>query len=890
MDPRTTHPAVYARDVSTRGAAALNARDVSTRGAAALNARDVSTRGAAALNARDVSTRGVFARVVVAGALALAIALALVAGTVLSPSMAAAQSRDGDTDSEGELVNLDFSDVELPVVVDSISRMTGYNFIYDDRVRGRVTIVSPTQVTVDQAFAVFESVLKVKGFSLVLGPGNAYKIIPIRDVKESSIDTIKDNRVSRNRDRFVTRLVPLRFIDADAITQTIKPLISKDASLVAYAPTNTIIVTDSESNIRRLLSILDALDVESYRQELSVLKIEYADANTLGEQLSEIYGAEVSSAAGGATAAQRRSRARRRSSNATASNATANSDTGPIGPTVRILTDERTNSLLVLSSRQQLQDIRGLVKKLDVQVTGQGRIQVYYLRHADAEDLSETLNSLLSGAGGGGGSSPRSSLPGAASNNVASLRSAVTPLAEGVTVTADPATNSLVIQASKEAYETLQQVIEKLDISRPQVLVEALIVEVDVTDSLDLGFNAALRIINGDKDMIFSSGVSDILLPGSGLVTQAIRATATDAANAFNQNSPRTGGGNNNVQFGITAAEANSDVNIVSAPHILTSDNEKAEIRIGNNIPIVTGRTDAPTGGAGLSTAVNVERQDVGVTLRVTPQISEGDTLRLQIFQELTEVTQLAQNVGNPTEVGVSLSSRKIDNTVVVNDGETVAIGGLISEVFTDTMTGVPYLSKIPWLGWLFKTKGEELRKVNLLIFLTPHIIRSADDLEQETIRKRLELEDSAGDEDQFVELEKFDRRKHKAGNSAAQELVRHSERYPIERMRELEERKERLRENEETAAERNAAFGAQRYAVQVATYRSEREATETLTTLVDAGYDGSLVTSTSNGELVFSIQIGPFDDLYDADRTAQTLDASYGYSSSVTVLRREDP
>ena len=303
---------------------------------------------------------------------------------------------------EEELISLDFADVELPVVIDTISRLTGYNFIYDDRVRGRVTIVSPTEVTIDQAFAVFESVLKVKGFSLVLGPGNTYKILPIRDIKESSVDTIKDNRPSPNRDRFVTRLVPLQFIDAAAITQTIKPLISKDASLVAYDATNTIIVTDSESNIRRLLSILAALDVESYRQELAVIKIEHADANTLAEQLSEIYGAEVASASGGSTAAQRRARSRRRTTGSTGAAAAQGGDNA-VGPTVRILPDERTNSLLVLSSRQQLADIRGLVRKLDIQVRGEGRIQVYYLRHADAEELSETLNSLV-GTGGGGSS------------------------------------------------------------------------------------------------------------------------------------------------------------------------------------------------------------------------------------------------------------------------------------------------------------------------------------------------------------------------------------------------------------------------------------------------------------------------------------------------------
>jgi general secretion pathway protein D len=215
-----------------------------------------------------------------------------------------------------ELVQLDFRDVELTVVIETIARITGQNFIYDDRVRGRVTIVSPSEVSVDQAFAVFESVLKVKGFTAVPGPGGVLKIVPVRDAKESSIETIKDGRRSRNRDNFVTRLVPLLYIDADAITNTIKPLVSKEASMVAYPPTNTIIITDTEANIRRLLSILEAIDVETYKEELAVIKVEYADAATLGEQISEIYGANVTgapSATGGTTAASRRSSSRRSS-------------------------------------------------------------------------------------------------------------------------------------------------------------------------------------------------------------------------------------------------------------------------------------------------------------------------------------------------------------------------------------------------------------------------------------------------------------------------------------------------------------------------------------------------------------------------------------------------
>ncbi|MEZ4354135.1 MAG: type II secretion system secretin GspD [Myxococcota bacterium] len=649
-----------------------------------------------------------------------------------------------------------------------------------------------------------------------------------------------------------------------------------------YAPTNTIIVTDSESNIGAC-SPCSTRSTSSYRPGArEVITIEHADANILGEQLSEIYGAEVGTTAGGATAAQRRSRARRRTTNA---EPTADAG-GAVGPSVRILTDERTNSLLVLATRQQLEDIRGLIHKLDIPVTGKGRIRVYYLKHADAEELADTLDSLLSGASGGGGS--RSAVPGATGGAAQALRSVVTPLAEGVTITADAATNSLVIQASKEAYETLEDVIEQLDVSRPQVLVEALIVEVDVTDNLSLGFNAAFRLINGDTDMLFSTGTA--VAPGAGLLGQALRVKSfTDPTQAFDQDQRPDRDGSGNLSIGISASKDESDINIVSAPHILTSDNEEAEIRIGNNIPIPTGRTDAAVGGSsGLSTSVSIERQDVGVTLRVTPQISEGDTLRLQIFQELTEVVD--SQAGEVNSVGVTLSSRKIENTVVVNDGETVAIGGLISETFSDGNRGVPFLKDIPWLGWLFKSKDESLRKINLLVFLTPHIIRSADDLEQESIRKRIELEDSVDDEKAFPELAEIDRTRSSAGFSAAAELNAHADRYPIDRMRALEAAQATARDERAASLAREAAAGLTRYVVTVARYDDETRATETLTDLIDAGYDGTLVTGDARGRLVFTIQVGPYDELWEAERTAETLDAAYGYSSSVTVLREAAP
>ena len=807
---------------------------------------------------------------------------------VLVPGLATAQQRGTVSPadkrfSEGsELVQLDFKDVELAVVIETIARITGQNFIYDDRVRGRVTIVSPSEVSVDQAFAVFESVLKIKGFTAVPGPGDILKIVPVRDAKESSIETIKDNRPSPNRDSFVTRLVPLLYIDAEAITNTIKPLVSKDASMVAYAPTNTIILTDTEANIRRLLSILEAIDVKTYKEELAVIKIEYADAATLGEQISEIYGASISSTGGGAsTARSRRSAARRGNTQQNLPGAAASPESK-----VRIMTDERTNSLLVLASRTALADIRDLVRKLDVPLVGGGRIHVYYLNHADSEELASTLSTMLSGQAP---SSPSPGRTGAAGGQAQNLRSQVTALAEGITLSPDPATNSLVIQASKEAYEVLVTVIEQLDIPRPQVLVEALIIEVDITDNLELGVDWAINAINGDQQFYFttaqaaSGGTAGEL---AGVISQAFE---TDSGGILPAD-PSTATGTN-YDAVIRAAANNSNLNIVSSPHILTSDNEEAEIRIGSNIPIITSRVESATGNAaGLGTSVNVERQDIGVTLRVTPQISEGDTLRLKIFQELTEINKGIQaDVGNQDSVGVALFNRKIENTVVVNDGETVVVGGLLSDTWDDAVFKVPYLGDIPGLGWAFKTTTKSRRKINLLVFLTPRIVRNAEIMELETIRKRMDFEDSFEDQyqtdpdqDQFIK--KTDGVIDEGINPAYDALREHSLRYTPRRREEIETElfeRERLSQQLEAKEITTTAYG-----LRLELYDDEDAAAAALLELLDAGYDGSLMSNNAGGKLVYELITGPYDDLKAAQAEADVLSEVYQFTPVVRVLQ----
>jgi general secretion pathway protein D len=715
----------------------------------------------------------------------------------------------------------------------------------------------------------------------------------VRDAKESSVETVQSSQRPPNRDRFVTRLIPLNYIDADSIVNTLKPLVSKDAAIAAYAPTNTVILTESASNIRRLIAILESIDVETYKEELAVINVEFADASTLAQQVSDIYGAEVTAAAP-ATSSSRRRASRR----ATPDPAATSAKRVP----VRILTDERTNSLLVLAPRQQLEEVRRLVAKLDVPVTGGGRIHVYYLRNANAEELSQTLGGLL-----GGGAAPTPAA-GAAAGGAPAIRSAVTGLTGGISVTADPATNSLIIQASQEGFNTLKAVIEQLDMERPQVLVEALIMEVNVSDGSELGFNALLRTINGDTDFAvatvtdspFSSAIAEGAAPGIGslaapFIGRILRNTLRDT----DGDGVDDDGSVINTILRLSATDA--DTNILSAPHILTSDNEQAEIRVGDNIPIITSRVEQPTGAdLGLSSSVNVERQDVGVTLRVTPQITEGESLRLEIFQEITAINE-AIDVGNTEDVGVPLSSRRIENTVVVADGETVVIGGLLGDEYQDSVTKVPWLGDIPVLGWAFKSQERSLIKKNLLVFLTPHIVRTPEDLESETIRKREEFREGTGETLDLAEgAQEEENRRYAAASGAGlpyrpldqghpvrTKIAGHTARYPVERMREIEQEKDE--ERARLDAERSAAVRAPVYYLQAAIFGDADAATAMLRDLIDSGHDGALVSQESGGTVLYELQLGPYPSLAEAETSGTVVRRSHGLSPSVLVVYPEE-
>jgi general secretion pathway protein D len=799
--------------------------------------------------------------------------------------------------TEEGLVNLDFEDVELAVVIDTIAKLTNRNFVYDDRVRGRVTIVSPTPVPVEQAFTVFESVLQVKGFTTVEAPGGVLKVIPIRDAKETSVDTRRgDARGTPDTDRFVTRLIPLSYIDAEQISNTLKPLVSKEAALVAYQPTNTIILTDSAANIRRILSILEAIDVETFRQELALIRLQYADATVVAEQLGELFGVDVVGATRQAGATPR-ARARPQPAVPGQPNVTTSPEAAQRGQ-VRIITDERTNSLVALASRATLEEIRDFIRRIDVPVEGGGRIQVYYLKHADAEELADTLNSLLGGGPAGGGAG------GAQPGVSPQIAGQVADISSGVgTVTADVATNSLVIQASPEGYQALLRVIEQLDIARPQVLVEALIMEVTVGSGEELGFNFVTRLVS-DPDIGIASRTDspsdDVLTNGTtNADDEDGDGGTTDFGDLASGLIPILSGptgflarivvrneGEDIIRAVVRATANNSDFNILSAPHILTSDNEEAEILVGNNIPIITSRVQSASGiqttgaDSSLATSVNVERQDIGVTLRVTPQITEGDTMRLDLFQEITNLnTALAARAGfDPNQVGPALSNRRIENSVVVKDGETVVIGGLIGDEFTDSVNKVPWLGDIPVLGWLFKSTKKDLTKNNLLVFLTPRVIRNPADLEKQSIVKREEFERHSREFEKRKEPVEADEPIGVLGltseggikDPARSAVASIDRRYPLERMLEIE--REQASERSRARAAAAAPAATQRYLVLGGVFADPGVAQSTLTRLVDAGYEGTLVSSRASGRVLLELRVGPYRDLEAAERAAEAL------------------
>jgi len=622
-----------------------------------------------------------------------------VVGLLLTQTMGVAVAQPS---SKG-LITVNFQDTDLLVVIKFISELTGKNFIVDSKVKGRVTVISPTKITIEEAYRMFESILEVAGYTTVPA-GRIIKIVPARDAKSRGIDTVADTdrRVLRG-EQFVTRIIHLNYIDADSVTPIIKPIVSRESSLVTYSYTNDIILTDTIPNIRKVLNILQELDVEGFQVEISVFPLEFANAKDLATELLSIFEAkEVPQAR------QPVRRTRQPAATVTAAG---------LKRAVKIIPDERTNSLVVVASGDDTRQVRELVAKLDVPPPkGKGRINVIYLKNADAEELATTLKELT-----------------AVGKKVAAPGQKSIELAGEVVITPDKATNSLVITASPQDFEVLKEVIEGLDIRRLQVFVEGLIMEVRMDTLRELGIEFSYT----PEDLAKDTSEADTSIFGGtnffGPLTDpfSVQGLALGAADGT-----ITFGGVTFLNVGalIRALQQDMDTNVLATPHLLTTDNEEAEIVVAENVPFLV-RSTATASGFPVE---EIERKDVGLILRLTPQISEGDFLKLNIYQEISRVQPAGTVEG---AVDLTTSKRSAKTTVVVKDQQTVVIGGLISDDTTNTVRKVPWLGDVPLLGHLFRSTQTTSRKNNLLIIITPHIIRTSRDLEGFYKEKRAGIE-----------------------------------------------------------------------------------------------------------------------------------------------------
>lgn len=600
-------------------------------------------------------------------------------------------------------VSIDFNDVDISVFIKFISELTEKNFVVDRRVKGKVTIISPSKISVNEAYKVFESVLEVHGFTTVQA-GEVIKVIPSPDARSKNIETLIRQESMSPEDKIVTQLVPLRYADPNEIKRLFAPMISKSSVILSYLPTNMLIITDIYSNIKRLLKILKTIDVVGIGQEISVVPLENADAAKMVRLLGTVF--------------QTKSVGKKKTSTS---------------EKARFVADERTNMVVILASEDETIKIKQLIRRLDRDIPkGKEKIHVYYLEHATAEDLAKTLQSLSTKQAA------------AAKSKTGKKESPI--VSDSVKITADKATNSLIIMAEKEEYLVIEDIIKKLDIPRSMVYIECLIMEVDVNK----GFNLGMEWIAGgktsygsDKDAWVGGGwsgggdtaysnlsgiASAAALGGSVLLPQGF------SLGVFGETIEIGGVKFQNVGAVAQAFKNDGSTHILSTPQLLTTDNEEASVTVGKNVPYQT-----KTGTTSSSETYNTyEYKDVGINLKVTPQISKDRKIRLviEMISEKLDTAGSASTDERPTTL-----KRTVNTTVIVNDKNTIVIGGLIDDSFSESENKIPCLGDIPGLGWLFKSMSRGREKTDLYVFLTPHVIENADEATELYQKKKNEID-----------------------------------------------------------------------------------------------------------------------------------------------------
>ncbi len=592
------------------------------------------------------------------------------------------------TSQSQRYVTIDFNDVDINLFIKYISELTKKNFVVDRAVRGKVTIISPTRISEEDAYKVFESVLEVNGFTTVPS-GSIIKIVPAVQARSKAIATIRKPGVHYPEDKVVTQIIKLTNADPREVKKILAPLVSKTSVVISHPESGILIITDVQSNIERLLDIIKAIDVPSIGEEVAILPLKYASASAVGKSIGRLFQNAVKK--------------------------------GSRRQIIRVIPYERTNSLIVFAPGPQIKKIKKLLIQLDTEIPrGEGDIHVYYLQNADAEEMVKVLANLPEKKAG-----------------TKKVRTKAPAISDQVKITADKETNSLIITAPREEYMALEDVIKKLDIPRRMVYLEALIMEVSADKSFEVG-------VQWGGAGNFDDGTGTVATGFSGNparpfdVINGLKETPPVLPAGFTFGVMKQGIKIGNVLFPdlgavLKAFRNDSDINIVATPQILTMDNKKASIVVGENVPYITSQNTTTA----QQDYTNYEYKDVATTLEITPQINHFDVLRLEIMAEVIKLKNPNDVSGTPTTF-----KRKADTTVVVHNNETIVIGGIIGQDSSSSEFKVPLLGDIPILGWLFKTRTTFHNKTNLYIFITPKIVDNPAELASIYYKKRDIMED----------------------------------------------------------------------------------------------------------------------------------------------------
>ncbi len=666
-------------------------------------------------------------------------------------------------DENKDTFMINFEDVELEDIIKNFSQITGKNFILEQVPKGKITIISPQEIPKDQAFKVFEAILNLNGYNLAeTAVPNLYRIVRTGEVMRSNIPIYPAGRRPAVSDAFVTRFIPLDYLDAQEISNTIQPLLSKDGgSVVPYPPTNTLIMVDTSLNIERILRILKILDVPSEEAEFEIVFCRYAQASDLAGTLGQIFTQDQKQPQRAAPRQPERAARDRRKTTAAPAPQPVQASEAPL----KIIAESRLNALILIGDPETLKDVKHVISLLDVDVGEKGLIHVYYCKNAVARDLASTLSSL---AGGGGRTTTagttttrrrttRETSAMTAGATTGALMSPITTptvrttqtaaaagptsavlsglFTEDVKITADEPTNSLIIVASPQDWELIKQVLAKLDIPRRQVFVEAALLEITVTSGREFSSQMHGASELEDEGAVLGGTAFGQL---NSLTLMSLLAQGTQLPSGLTVGAlgravevPGTEIQIPSVGMIVQMLAADSNVNVLSTPTILTMDNEEAEIQVGQRIPVPTGQT-VSTGGL---SSISISRENVGIILSILPQINESGTIRLEISTEISNAVASALGI-NVNTLGVTTSIKTANTTVVVKDAQTIVIGGLMEDRRNESISRIPFIGDIPVLGWLFKSKSKGKTKTNLVILLTPHIVRT--DEEVELVRRQI--------------------------------------------------------------------------------------------------------------------------------------------------------